>query len=143
MVQTISSFWFCFFPSGGSHFWDQIWFQGFWFCVNFVMIAEKLGTIFGSIFGTTFKKKRNHFWFHFWFHFWLPASCCGLLICKATVFFLCKMALQSRTISNVVVVQGIVAAGQSRPQAAEQHSRTQEQLPFSSPYRGLAEQAQL
>jgi len=53
------------------------------------------------------------------------------------------MALQSRTISNVVVVQGIVAAGQSRPQAAEQHSRTQEQLPFSSPYRGLAEQAQL
>ena len=59
LVQTISSFWFCFFPSGGSHFWDQIWFQGFWFCVNFVMIAEKLGTIFGSIFGTTFKKKTK------------------------------------------------------------------------------------
>merc|ERR1712115_331421 len=48
-----------FFPSGGSHFWDQIWFQGFWFCVNFVMIAEKLGTIFGSIFGTPFKKKKK------------------------------------------------------------------------------------
>ena len=62
LVPKISSFWFCFFPSGGSHFWDQIWFQGFWFCVNFVMIAEKLGTIFGSIFGTTFKKKTKPPW---------------------------------------------------------------------------------